>query len=375
MTAPTLVVMLGGVAGGRLERLMREALEASALDTVETALGTGRFAGALLLADAPPVIAVPPCVAVEIDDGVAPFQYGLRLAAAVAAHGIERLVYVGAGSAPLLTGASFAALVDGISGPAPRCVTNNAYSADFFALSPAGALAHLDPPPTADNGVPRRLREQHGIETVELPRATETQFNLDSPSDLAALALSGRGGLRLGAVLERWAPDTDRVARAARLFTDRNAEVLVAGRVGSLAWQYLERETACRVRVLAEERGMTAAGRDTEGAARSLLGQLIAAVGPARFFGELLPELCDGAFIDVRPALVQLGLYVSPADRFAADAGLPDEISDPTLRALVIAALSAPVPVVFGGHTLVAGALMVLNDWAWAEREGGEAGN
>ena len=369
MTEAALVVMLGGMAGGRLERLMRDALEASALDTIDTALATGRFAHAILLADAPPTLAIPAGVAVEIDDALTPFQYGERLATAVARHGIERLVYVGGGSGPLLTGAHFVALVDGISGPDARCLTNNAYSADFFAVSPAGVIAALDPPPAADNGVPRRLREQHGVAVAELPRSTETQLNLDSPTDLAALALSGRGGSRLAARLARWAPDTDRLARAARVFTDRQAEVLVAGRVGALAWQYLERETACRIRMLAEERGMTAAGRDADGGARSLLGQLIAAVGAERFFGELLPELCDAAWIDIRPALVHLGLYATPADRFAADAGLPDEIAEPGLRALVRAAHCAPIPVVLGGHTLVAGALMLLNDWAWAEHD------
>lgn len=369
MSDPSLVVMLGGMAGGRLERLMREALEASALDTIETALATGRFERAILLVDAAPTLSVPAGVIVEVDDGLAPFHYGERLAKAVDAHRIDGLVYVGGGSGPLLTAAHFEALVDGIATDPPRCLTNNAYSADFFALRPAGLIAALDPPPAADNGVPRQLRERHGVTVSELPRATATQLNLDSPTDLAALALSGGGGPRLRALLARAKLDTDRLARAARVFTDREGEVFIAGRVGSLAWQYLERETACRVRMLAEERGMTAAGRDADGRARSLLGQLIATTGAERFFADLLPTLCDAALIDVRPALVQLGLHATANDRFAADAGLPDEIAEPALRDLVRAALAAPVPVVLGGHTLVAGALMLLNDWAWAEHD------
>ena len=93
-------------------------------------------------------------------------------------------------------------------------------------------------------------------------------------------------------------------------FTDREAEVLLAGRV---PWQYLALDAACRLRLLGEEGGMGAADRDADGSARSMLGQLIAAAGPAKFFDELLPELCDAAFIDIRPALVQLGLRPSRA--------------------------------------------------------------
>ena len=77
----------------------------------------------------------------------------------------------------------------------------------------------------------------------------------------------------------------------------------------------------------------------------------------------------DAAFIDIRPALVQMGLRPSRADRFAADLGRASEIADERLRALVEAAAASPVPVVLGGHSLVAGVLMLLNDWAWEQRD------
>ena len=377
---PLLVVMLGGMDGGRLESLMREALEASAFDAVEVALETGRFRGAVLLTDAPPHLEPPSGLEVDVDEGA--FQYGERLAAAVATREAEALVYLGGGSSPLLGPAEFEALAGGIEATpdaAPRMVTNNFYSADLFALRPASTLARLDPPPASDNSVPRRLRESCGVAVKELPRSLATQLNLDTPVDLAALALSGRGGPRLRAVLDAADLSLERLAASSRVFTDRTAEVLVAGRVASRAWQYLERDTACRVRLLSEERGMSAAGRESGpatagasggGAARSLLGMLIASEGPQRFFTERLPELCNAAFIDLRPALIQLGLTPSRADRFAADLGLADEIEDAGLRALVEAANASPVPVALGGHSLVAGALMLLNDWAWEQVDG-----
>ena len=114
---------------------------------------------------------------------------------------------------------------------------------------------------------------------------------------------------------------------------------------------------------------MQAAGTDAAGTARSILGQLIAEAGAERVFGVLLPELCQAAFIDIRPALVHLGVRASKADRFAAALGRVDEIEDAGLRAIVAAAADSPVPVVLGGHTLVGGALELLNQWAWDEHD------
>lgn len=371
------VVMLGGMHGGALETLLRRALEACALDTLEAAIATGRFDHALLRCDASPALPVPGGVEVETDAeaGVtadSPFQFGGHLSAAVERHGFDTLLYCGAGSAPLLDGAALEgmlALLDGVH-PAGVCVTNNRFSADLFALAPAVLVARLDPPPASDNTVPRRLRDEHGVEVIEPPRTLETQYNLDSPADLVAIGLSGRAGPRLGRVIAEAALDTERVRRAARVFVDRAAEVLVAGRVSSRTWQYLESEAACRVRLLAEERGMQAAGTDADGTARSLLGQWIAEAGAARAFGVLLPEICDAAFIDIRPALVHLGIRPSRADRFAADLGQAEAIADPRLREIVEAANAAPVPVVLGGHSLVGGALPLINQWAWDEHDG-----
>ncbi len=358
-----LVVTLGGVEGGELETLMRRALEATALDTLERALAGGRVERAWLVTDAEPTLPVPAGARVQLDDGA--FHFGEHLAHLVEAEGIERLLYIGAGAGPLLTAQDLAAF----DVPSVGCVANNAYSADGFALTPASALARLDPAPRSDNEVPRRLRDEAGVEVLELERTIATQFNLDAPVDLAALALVGAGGPRLRRYLADAALDTERLAAAARMFSDRSAEVLVAGRVSARTWRYLERDTPVRVRMLSEERGMVSAGTEADGSARSLLGQLIEAVGPERAFGDLLPELCDAAFIDIRPALVQLGIRATRADRYAADLGRPELIEDARLRAIVGAAIAAPVPVILGGHSLVTGGLMLLNQWAWDEHD------
>lgn len=356
---------------------MRRALEAAALDASEVAVASGAFHDVLLLADRAPEMDAPAGVQVLIDGDGAPhgqaFHFGRTLTGLVQARGIEALAYLGAGSGGLLAEEDYQALTVPLIADAQRCVTNNRFSADLFALRPASLLSLLEPAPEKDNAVPRRLREERGVEVIELPRTLATQFNLDTPNDLIAFALSGRAGRRLRAVLEPLTggdPAVERVRAAARQFVDRTSEVLVAGRVSSRTWQYLETEAACRIRLLAEERGMQAAGTDTAGTARSLLGALIAEAGPERAFGTLLPELARAAFLDIRPALVHLGIHPSRADRFAADLGRVEEIEDGHLREIVAAAEASPVPVVLGGHSLVGGCLELLNQWAWDEHDG-----
>lgn len=121
---------------------------------------------------------------------------------------------------------------------------------------------------------------------------------------------------------------------------------------------------------------MQAAGRDASGEARSLLAFHLREVGCARFFAELA-EMADAVCIDTRPLLAHLGLEASRADRFWSDLGCPDRIKEPLLREFTAAAHDAGVPVLLGGHSLVAGGLMLLNEAAWREEDqrlSGEAG-
>ena len=369
---PSLAIFLGGMGGSPVEEWMREVLEAAALDTSAVAVASGVFRRVILATDRPLSGEPPAGVEVRVDatrpTGM-PFRFGPAFVEVAAEVGVGALGYVGAGSGPLLRAADFEAFVAPVrTAGAPVCVTNNRFSSDLFALAEPRRMAELDPVADKDNAIPRRLRDEHGFEVVELPRTLETQFNIDTPSDALALALSGRAGPRLTAALEG-AGAAERMQRAAREFVDRTSEVLVAGRVSSRTWAYLESEAACRIRLLSEERGMQSAGTDVAGTARSILGQLIAEAGARRAFGELLPQLCRAAFIDVRPALVQLGIRPSRADRFAADLGRHEEIEDAHLREIVEAAATSPVPVVLGGHSLVGGALELLNQWAWDEHD------
>ncbi len=359
-----LVLFLGGMGGSPVEEMLAAALREAALDCVDQALATGAYAGAVVVTDRPGLQDLLPAgVAVDLDaDGE--FHFGRRLREVVERHGIERFVYVGAGSVPLMDEKDFAAIAAGVAA-GEGATTNNFFSADLVA-APAAAL-HRIQLPAHDNILPRLLREA-GVEVRSLPRTDATQFNLDSPADLAILAVTGRGGRRLRAFVDGLALDLERHRRCMAPLVDRTAEVLVAGRIGSHAWQYLERETACRVRVFSEERGMRAAGRDHDGSARSLLAYHAAAVGLPRLFQEMA-EMAKAAFIDSRVLLAHAASTASRSDRFLSDMGEWPQVEDCFLRELTREAAAAPLPVLLGGHSLVSGGLMALTEAAWREHD------
>jgi hypothetical protein len=279
-------------------------------------------------------------------------------------------VVFGAGALPLLTADEFAATALRLASVDALAITNNFYSSDLIAWTPGDALEQVRPLPESDNLLPRLLHEQAGLPVEALPRTIATLLDIDTPTALAALALHGRTGPRLDRLIETLALDLERERRVMACVTDRTRTLLVAGRVGSHAWQYLERNTACRVRLYAEERGMQADGREAAGLARSLLGHFLDAVGLARGFATLA-ELADCACIDSRVLTAHARRSPSREDRFNADLGRADLIADPMLRDLTSAALAAPIPILLGGHALVSGGLMALVQAAWDERDRG----
>jgi hypothetical protein len=317
---------------------------------------------------------------VTIDADSGPYHFGRRLAEVIRRYELLSVVYLGAGSVPLFNVEDF----EGLEHAAARgvSVTNNLYSSDLVAFPIRGNALEVIETVERDNSLARTLHERTEIRVEELPRTLASQFDIDTPTDVASLALvaavdvTPRGvradaiGPRLRDALGKLELNLDRYRTVLATFLDTTKQLLVAGRVGSHAWSYLERETACRVRLFAEERGMEADGRAEAGLARSLLGLHIEAVGIERVFAEL-PQLCDVALIDTRVLLAHKRIEASRADRFLSDLGEADGISDAFLRDFTRAAVAAPVPVLLGGHSLMSGDLMLLNEHAWSLRDVG----
>lgn len=361
---PWLLVFVGGMSSTPVERMVGAAQRAITLDTIDRALASGAFANIVVATDSADLAAALP-KGVIVDFDRPPFHFGRRLSELINHYGIERPFYVGGGSCSLMSAAEMARIARDIQLDSGVVIANNFYSADMLAFAPGSAINSIDLP-TADNPIPRLLRRQAGLRDVELPRTATTQFDIDTPAELLVLKLHPAAGPHALAYLETLDLDTTRLHQAIELFTDPDAEVLVAGRVGSYVWAHLERETACRVRVLSEERGMVSDGREERGQVRSILGYYLQEVGIERFF-DVVATLGEAAFIDTRVVFGHLGLRPTASDRFNSDLGRWQDIVDPTVRELTRAAQAASIPVILGGHSLVAGGMYALIDAAWLE--------
>jgi hypothetical protein len=364
-TLPVLI-MSGSSEVSPPEQMVGRARQAITLDLVQRALSVPALGPVVVStnsADLARRLAKDP-VHVELDDPRETFHFGRRLAQLISRYGMERCFYLGGGAGPLLPASDMESIADAVLGADRLLVTNNFYSSDFAAFTPTSAL--LDRTPLQnDNELAWLLGEDVGLPVRELPRSGATQFDVDTPTDLLTLAVHPGAGPHTREYLDSLTLDTSALYAALPLMLDRNASLLVAGRVSSSTWGYLERETACSTRVLSEERGMRASGRLARGEARSLLGYYLDAVGLERFFQELA-TLGQAIFLDNRVLFAHRLLWPSNADRFYSDLRRPAQITDPFVRALTEAAIAAPVPVIMGGHSLVSGGMYALVEAAWA---------
>ena len=293
--------------------------------------------------------------------------------AAAARSATGPVCYAGAGM-PAMTADHWRSIRTQIE--AGRTVANSLHSADLLAVPDVSALTDLADE-TVDNSFALRLRDKSGLEITPLERTAPTLLDLDTPADLALLSLARQTatleiGPRLAAALAQFestlAPARERLAAALDTLTEREQQLMVIGRVGAYVWSALDRDTAARIRVISEERGLrarTAAPTPP----RSLLGLHAAAVGPSALI-DSLAELADAVIFDTRPLFAHLNWATSRADRFAADLGQPDAIAAPQLRQFTKAAIAAPIPIAQGGHSLVSGGLLAAINIAWTRREG-----
>ena len=369
MTRETLplLIMTGAAEGSEPERMVNGARQAATLDLVERALTVPELRPIVVATNAPSLAeslsGLP--VQVDLDPADQPFHFGQRLLELLTRYEMDRCFYMGGGSAPLLPASQLATVVEMMRSADNLLIANNFYSSDFVAFSPTSVLRD-QPPPENDNELAWLLGEHLGLAVHELPRTGATQFDVDTPADLLVLTMHPEVGPHTRAYLGSLDLDTAPLRTALPLMLDRDATILVAGRVSGATMHYLERETACSTRVFSEERGMRASGRQARGEVRSLLGYYLDTVGPERFFAALA-DISQAVFLDNRVIMAHRRLWPSAADRFYSDLRQPERIRDPFVRELTEAAMAAPVPVIMGGHALVAGGMYVLVEAAWAQ--------
>lgn len=293
-----------------------------------------------------------------------PFHLGTELARIVRARRLERVCAIGAGAGALLGAEQLRAMREELETADALVLSNNYHSADLVAFTPASALGAIALPAT-DNPLARLLHQQAGLPSRQLERSSATLLDVDTPADATVLRRHPACPAELAA-LGSWETELGaRIDALMRLVTTPDRELVVAGRVGAPVWTYLESQTACRVRMLAEERGMQAAGRDVSGTARTALGFLYAQVGPTEFFARM-GELGHGMLFDTRVLFAHLGWRPAAPERFASDLLAVDGIAPSPLRDFTAAARDASYPLLLGGHTLVSGVLWTMVEAAWA---------
>jgi hypothetical protein len=362
---PTLIIFHGGLGLGPAERIMAAARVVAAKHTAQAALDGG-FDGVIIATDSPCDFAnASSGITVDADAPGAFFDFSARLKGIVARYDLGRPAVLGSGSLPFLTSTDWRGIASSLRRQDNFFVTNNFFSSDFTAWTPGSAI-EATRELTRDNVLPRRLRDDAALAPTTLPRTTATQFDMDTPVDLAVLGLQENLSPELARVARPVSNLSERLRVVMPILCNREGHLVVAGRVGSSAWQYLERDTACRVRLYSEERSLASAPAGY--VARSALGFLLEAVGFDGFF-QRMAELGDALILDTRVLEAHAGVTPSREDRFRSDLFNWQMIENPWLEALTRAASEARKPVLLGGHSLVSGGLMALNDVAWAEND------
>ena len=99
----------------------------------------------------------------------------------------------------------------------------------------------------------------------------------------------------------------------------------------------------------------------------SLLGFMMDELGPRKFF-KYLSGTCDLAIIDSRVIFAHVQKHVSDWDRFHSDLGRFELIENRWVREFTKEAWESPIPVILGGHSLVAAGLWILAEMVVKEK-------
>jgi len=361
MVKAAAIIFTGGIGGSPAADMVAGCHSAIVRDTIERIEKSGAFDRVILVSERDLKIS-----ATVTERSSKPFHFGRELRAVINKYSTKVPFYIGGGSIPLMTTQKIRAIGERISSASGTVITNNPYSSDLVAFNPGGAIDRIELPPT-DNRLSQLLTEQAGLKQVALPKTARYQFDVDTPTDLLILKLHTGTGRHTRQYLDSLKLDTSRLERAVHLFNDVDAQITVAGRVGSHVWSQLERRTSCRVRMLAEERSLTADERAGRGEVCTILGFYLEQVGIERFF-QTLAKLGHAAFIDTRVLFTHFNLDPTVEDRFCSDLGHYRQVSDPFIREFTQRAVEAPIPIVLGGHSLVSGGMLALIESAKKRR-------
>jgi hypothetical protein len=359
----TLLLLTGGRGESEIEQAMDGAHRAAAQDLLETLTQIESIERTIVATDSPSwgaTLANLP-VHLDIDPAGERFHFGRRLAALIERYEVERVLYTGGGSAPLMGAEQWAEVVERLGQAERLVITNNLHSCDWAGFAPAQEAVPLIAQQPNDNAIAWTLANEAAFPVESQRASAASRFDIDTPADLLIANRHPNTGRHLRRYLEELGWESPQLNGVLAEMKREGGSLLVAGRVSSAAWGALEQASRCWVRVFAEERGMRASGRQSRGEVHSLLADYLSLVGVERFF-EQLGQLANGVLLDNRVILAARQLWPSPIDRFNSDLYRWEDIAAPFLQGLTRAAVEAPIPVVMGGHSVVGGGLMALTE-------------
>ncbi len=360
----SVIIFDGGSLQGEVEELMTKGRHAALLDTINKMKKVEYFQEFYLVTNFPQLAARARPLGVKVYlNSLAPadFHFGRALKELINSEGLHRVFCMGGGSIPLASMEELAALGRIICEEKESAVfSNNVQSGDFTAFVPAKAINNI-PLPRQDNALATLLREEAGLAMKLFPNLPGLTFDLDTPTDLLVLGSSSKVGSHTIACLKELNLDFSRINAAKKVLRGDYQEVFLLGRVGAPVIAYINQNLKVRLRVLSEERGMKALGRQQRGEVVSLAGCLVEELGPERFVQQL-SRTAQCVFWDTRVLFAHFGLNLPDEERFSSDLGLWQKVKHPLVRRLTRAVVESPVPIICGGHSLVSGSLQVLVD-------------
>ncbi len=350
-----IILMLGVGADSPPAQLVWQAQQAATLDLIHLLRA---ISPARLILSSPDFSWLPPVenVILEPDLPGVPFHFGTRLAELIQKHDLETALYFGGGSVPLLNADLMRSIFETLlSENTPLVLTNNRHSSDWAAIRQTDVS--LIRQVNRDNSLAWYLGEKGYPVKIVAENRPAVHLDIDTPTDLAILRLHSETQPHLKQFLAAL-PQLEVIPLPAVMDTLRRdaSQVTLIGRVSPQAWLALNRVTRCWIRVFAEERGMVASERLKKGEVRSVLTELYTLQGAEKFF-KLLASMSDAVIIDSR-VLMAAHYQFLPEDRFASDLFM--RVDDPWLDEFTQAAKNAPIPVLLGGHSVVAGGLYAI---------------
>ncbi|WP_132946703.1 hypothetical protein [Tumebacillus sp. BK434] len=293
----------------------------------------------------------------ETSEGAFDWLGTLQDVVRAAARPGETVAVMGGCAAPLLEAGELVRVAQAVR--EGEVWQNNRLSPDLVMWRPAERVFGVDVCRN-DNEFGYAL-EQAGLDVRFFPGELGFGFDLDTPVDGVLAAMHPGCGPRLVEAVAEW-PLWRRVHEVRSVLgRGEYADVALIGRVHPVEAERFGQSCKVRIRVFSEERGMKALGRVERGEVRSLVGALVEAVGWSRFF-EVLAGQVGCVLFDTRVVLEHFGVQVSEEERFAADLGMMEELRNPFLREMAVAAVSCGVPVLMGGQSLVGGGLRIWRD-------------